>query len=236
LVTETPTTDIRNISSEEQIELAGEISGPVDSDGFTSPIGQTDDTVLAAWEAEEWDESGDHGGDWRTLASGIDSTPFHLNDGTDQVRVAIENRADDVVREWGEFPVVETVGVDDDSSAHIEEFESEHDVSEQSGSVTNVVDVGNAHGDRRYSERALGSGEEIYLLGHARAADGATTPLHPENAVVTPVDDGTFIISDLSEDVLTDQLSTSYRLWLAGGASAVILGIGLVIAETISLL
>ena len=235
LITETPTTDVRHIDSEGQVELAGEIDGTADGDGFVSPIGRADDTVLAAWEVEEWNESGDHS-NWQTVGSGIDSTPFRLSDGTDQVRVAIEDRDDDVIREWEEFPVVENVGVDDEPPEHIETFEREHDLPEQSGSITNVVDVGKAHGDRRYSEQALGPGDGIYLLGYARAAEGATTPLHPDEAVVTPVDDGAFIVSDLTEDALTDRLSTSYRLWLAGGAIAVLLGIGVVVSETTPLL
>jgi hypothetical protein len=92
LITETPTTKIRDIDSEGQVELIGEISSLADGGGFASPIGQTDDIVFAAWKAEEWNERGDWES-WRTLATGMRAEPFYIDDGTDKVQVAIENQS-----------------------------------------------------------------------------------------------------------------------------------------------
>lgn len=256
LITDTPTTEVQNIDSKGRIELTGEISSGADSDGFASPVGQRDNTVFAGWKAEEWNERGDHSS-WKTLASGIHAEPFYLDDGTDQVRVAIDDQAnggsrwiptnrsiasegvspDSVICEFGDFSVVSEVGAESESPAHIKEFvRGERSLSAQSGSITNVVDIGNAHGDRRYSEGTLGLGEEIHLIGHAQATDGAATPLHPEDVVVTPGDGGQFLISNLSEDALIDRLSTSYRFALVGGAVAIVIGIGLLVAGTTPLL
>jgi hypothetical protein len=256
LVTETPTTEVQNIDSEGRVELTGEISSPADGGDFASPIGQRDNTVFSGWKAEEWNERGDHSS-WKTLSSGIHTEPFYLDDGTGQVQVTIDNQANGgsrwiptnrsiasegvspngVVCEFNDFPVVKEVGAESESPAHIGEFvRGERSLSAQSGSITNIVDIGNAHGDRRYSEGTLGLDEEIYLIGHAETTNGATTPLHPDDVVITPGDDGQFLISNLSEDALTDRLSTSYRFALAGGAVVIVIGIGLLVAGTTPLL
>jgi hypothetical protein len=255
LITETPTTKVQDIDGEGQVELVGEISGPADDGGFASPIGQAADTVFAAWEAEEWNESGDRSS-WRTLATGMRAEPFYIDDGTDQVRVAIEDQsskkgflsrrwslategiaAGGVVSEFEDFPVKAEVGAESDSPAHIEKFvRDEGTLSTQSGSITNLVDIGNAHGDRRYSEQSLGSGEEVYLIGNAQAANGATTPLHPEDVVITPTNDGTLILSNLTEDALIDRLSSSYRLALAVGVVAIVIAVGALVAGTTPIL
>lgn len=255
LITETETTKIESIDSEGQVELVGEISGSANGDGFASPVGQRDDTVFAAWEAEEWNERGDHSS-WRTLATGMRAEPFHIDNDTGQVQVAMDDRsskkgflsrrwslasegvaADGVVSEFEDFSVAEEVEAESDSPAHIEEFVGgEGALSKQSGSITNIIDFGKGHGDRRYSEGTLGTGEEIYLIGHAQATDGASTPLHPEDVVITPGDDGNFIISNLSEDALTDRLGTSYQLSLAVGVVAIVVAIGLFVAGTTPLL
>lgn len=213
LITETPTTRIQDIDGGGQVELVGEISGPADGGGFASPIGQADDTVFAAWKAEEWNERGDQSS-WRTLATGMRAEPFYIDDGTDQVRVEIEDRsskkgflsrhwslategvaAGGVVSEFDDFPIKAEVEAESDSPTHIEAFvRGENALSKQTESITNLIDIGNAHGDRRYSEQSLRLGEKVYLIGNAQAADSATTPLHPEDVVVTPINDGSFIL------------------------------------------
>lgn len=232
LIAGTPTTDIRNIDSEGLVELKGTISGSADGSGFVSPIGQTDETVFAAWLVQEWNEhTPNSGSNWKLLASGTDSETFHLDDGTDQVRVVVEDHP--TVTQKIEDPVIEEVDVESETPAHIEEFVQETpDLSEQSGSITNRVDVGNAHGDRKYTEWTLGLGDEIYILGHVHAAEGATTPLHPEDAIVRLTDGEKSILSDMSEEELTLRGGTSYRLAFAGGAIALILGVGLIVAGT----
>lgn len=254
LITETETTEIRNIDTEGPVELIGEISNSEEDNKFVSPIGRKVGTVFSAWKSEEWSEHGDWSS-WRTLANGIQAEPFHIDDGTGQVQVAIEDCAskkgflsrhwsiasegvavDGVVCELDDFSIAEVVGAESDSPAHIEEFvRGESALAGQSGSITNVVDVGKAHGDRRYYERAFGPGEEIYLIGHVQATDGATTPLGPEDVVISPTN-GTFILSNLSEDALIDRLNSSYQLSLGLGVVAIVVAIGLFVAGTTPLL
>lgn len=250
LVTETPTTEIRSIDDEGRVELKGTVTGPADDEeGFVAPISNEDGTLLAAWEMQEWSEHGDHS-EWNIMASGVHSVPFLIDDGTDSVRVAIEDRADGgtdwmpsdrglasegtavdgVVCEFEEFPSV-TIDAESEPPQHIREFvKGETSVSEQTGSITNLIDVGNAHGDRRYHEQTLRKGNDTYVLGHVRANEGATMPLHPEDVVVTPDEEEKFIISDQTEAELTDDLGGTYRFFLAGGVVFVLVAVGLVVA------
>lgn len=249
LITDTETTDIQQISDEGRVEIEGQVVGPADGNsGFTSPISQTEQTVLTAWEVEEWDEGGKRS-NWKTLASGVYSTPFVIDDGTDQIHVSIGDRvsedrdllptdrsvategtaADGVTCEFESFPAVE-IDAESESPEHIRRFlKGESGLSEQSDSIRNLVNVGNAHGDRRYHEGILTAGDDIYVLGHIQADDGATTPLHPEEAVITPAEDEPFVVSDQHEEALTAQLG-GYRSRLAGGALVVVLGLGMIVA------
>lgn len=91
------------------------------------------------------------------------------------------------------------------------------------------MDVGNTLGDRRYSKWTLGLGDEVYLFGHVQALEDATTPLHPEDVVVTPADDEPLFSSYLSENEIVRRIGTEYRLKLAGGAVAIVSGAGLIV-------
>ncbi|MDS0297387.1 hypothetical protein NDI76_01360 [Halogeometricum sp. S1BR25-6] len=97
-------------------------------------------------------------------------------------------------------------------------------LSTQTDSITNVLDVGNEHGERRYYEGTLGPGDEIYLLGRSRAVENATRPLKPDDVVVAPPDDGQFIISGRSEAELADSFG-QYRYAYLGAAVAAVVGV-----------
>lgn len=244
LITGTETTKIQQISDEGRVKIEGQIVGSGDEDdAFTSPISQTEQAVFTAWEVEEWNEGGNRSS-WDTLASGVYSTPFVIDDGTDQIRVSIEDRVyegndwlsiddsvategttvDGVTCDFDSFPALE-VDAESESPEHIRRFfEGESGLSEQSGSIRNLVNVGNAHGDRRYHEGILTAGDDVSILGHVRAEDDATTPLQPEEAVITPAKDEPFVVSDHQEDALTDQLG-GYRSRLVGGALVIVLSI-----------
>lgn len=245
LVTGTDTSAIRDIDAEGRVEIEGEVVGPADgSEPFTSPVDRRNGTVLAAWEVEEWNESRDNHR-WETVASGIRSRPFVVDDGTDRVRVAVGDRrfesqhlvgtgssasegnvtVDDIVCEFEVGAPVE-VGAESETPAHIRRFvDGESGLAEQTGSITNVVDVGRAHGDRRYYEGTLAAGDDVYVLGHVAADEDATTPLRPEDATVTPVDGEPFVVSDRGEAALRDRLS-DYGGRLVLGAILLAIGVG----------
>ncbi|MFC5971072.1 E3 ubiquitin ligase family protein [Halomarina salina] len=256
LVAETPTTDVRTIADPGVVELVGTVEPAPDAGPgtFSSPIGQRD-CVVAGWEAEEWSERGDHS-NWWTLGDGVRSVPFYLDDGTDRVLVEPGRHSDpssklteklgdlgdfdasvsvdNVVVDFHTLPVVQRVGAESETPAHIRRFvDGERAVGRQTGSVTNLVDIGNAHGDRRYYENTIAPGEEVYLLGYVRARDASDRDgnvcLRPETALVTPPredEDGAFILSARGEDALLrgDRVATAA---LAGGVLAVLVGFSL---------
>lgn len=249
LVAGTETTDVRDVREEGLVELTGTVRA---DDPFDSPIGG-ERAVLSAWQVEEWDERGDSEM-WETRAEGIYATPFELDDGTGRVRVDVGTRVNDTSTGTGideiqvgpvdvdrllsdgvtvgdtlaaldGFSVATTVPPDADPPERIAAFvQGEGSVAAQTDSITNVVDFGNAHGERRYYEGTLGPGDDVYLLGHARAAEGATHPLKPEDVVVEPVADSQFIISDRSESELVESFG-GYRYAYAGAVVAAVAGV-----------
>lgn len=249
LVENTQTTTVRDIREEGRVELKGSIRA---DDSFDSPIGG-ERCTLAAWEVEEWDERGDSEM-WQTRAEGIYATPFELDDGTGRVRVDIGNHVNDTSTGTGiddiqvgpidvdrflsngvtvdkllaaltDFSVATTVPPDAAPPERIAEFvQGESSVATQTDSITNILDFGNAHGERRYYEGTLESDDDIYLFGQARAVETATHPLKPEDIVITPPPDGQFIISDKSEAELADSFSL-YKYAYAGAVVAAVAGI-----------
>jgi hypothetical protein len=245
LVETTETTDVRDIRSEGLVELKGTVRA---DDPFDSPIAGEPCTV-SAWEVEEWNEKGSSDM-WETRASGVYATPFDLDDGTGRVRVDVGTHVDDTSTGTGIDEIqVGAVDVDrflsngvtvDDVLAPLDDFsvelsippdaepperivsfvQGEGSVDTQTDSITNLVDMGNKHGERRYYEGTLGPGDDVYLLGTVRAAADATRPLKPEDVVVTPADDQ-FIVSDRSEDELVDTFGQYTYAYAAAGVAAV---------------
>ena len=120
----------------------------------------------------------------------------------------------------------------------------ERAVGRQTGSITNLVDIGNAHGDRRFSQGTIRAGDEVYLLGYARPRDGdereraaddpVSVRLRPGSTVVTPPpegEDGAFIVSERDEQRLLSE-SRWGRAVLVAGLFAVVVGLALVVSPT----
>lgn len=250
LLRDTETTDVRDIKSEGLIELKGTVRA---SSPFDSPI-KGEESTLSAWEVEEWDEGGETEM-WETRATGIHATSFELDDGTGRVRVDVGNHVNDpsagtgihdiqvgaidvdrllstgvtvdnVLAALNSFSVEANVPPDSEPPERIAEFvQGEAIISPQTDSITNILDIGNKHGERRYYEGTLGPGDEIYLLGQAHATENATHPLKPEDVVVTPPDDSQLIISDKSEAELADSFK-QYKYAYIGAVVAAIVGLG----------
>ncbi|WP_169302490.1 GIDE domain-containing protein [Halorientalis salina] len=253
LVAKTPTTDVRSIDDEGLVELKGRVKC---EEPFQSPI-RDEESVLSAWEIDEWDERGNTDM-WETRASGVYAKPFVIDDGTGEVQVDIDDRVvgedagrtelslgpvdfdrlvasgvtvEDVYCSFDRFPVETTVPPDADPPERIAEFvEGETGISEQTDSITNIVDIGNKHGERRYYEQTIEPGAEIYLLGNAEATADATYPLGPDDVVITPPadGDGSMIVSDQSEDALVSDLG-SYKLAYGVAAAIGLVGVGFLV-------
>lgn len=252
LVAGTETTPVREIREEGRVELKGTVRA---EDPVDSPIAG-EQSVLSAWEVEEWDEGG-NSEMWETLASGVYATPFAVDDGTGRVRVDVGDHVSDasagtgidevqvgpvdvdrflsdgvsvdgVLAPLDGFGVETSVPPDVDPPERIAAFvRGEASVDTQSDSITNVIDFGNAHGERRYYEGTLGPGDDVYVLGHARATEDATHPLKPEDVVVEPTDGDQFIVSDRSESELLDSFGR-YRYAYAGAVVAAVGGVAAV--------
>lgn len=244
----TETTAVRDIKEESMVELKGTIRA---EEPFDAPI-SGDRSAVAAWEVEEWDEGGSSDM-WETRAVGVYAAPFELDDGTGRVRVELGDHVTDASPDTGiqeiqlgpididrlvsngvtvdtvlaaleGFGVEISVPPDSDPPERIAAFvEGETEVSPQTDSITNVVDVGTKHGERRYYEGTLAPGDEVYLLGQVTAPESATYPLKPDDAVVRPPDDGQLIVSDKSEAELAESFS-QYKYGYAVAVVAAIVG------------
>lgn len=258
LVEDTETTDIRDIKDEGLVELKGTVrtDNPV-----ASPI-TGEKSTLSTWEVEEWDEHGESEM-WQTRATGIYAVPFELDDDTGRVRVDVGNHVNDTSSGTGihdiqvgpvdidrflsngvtvdniqvtldGFSVETSVPPDADPPERIKGFvQGEASVGMQTDSITNVLDVGTKHGERRYYEGTIGPNDDIYLLGQACATEDATHPLKPEDIVISPLNNNQFIISDKSEAELTksfDQYKYAYAGAIAAavaGVVAIVVGVGI---------
>jgi hypothetical protein len=279
---EQPTRNVRQVTDPGSVELTGEVvPAPEHAEPFEAPLSGTQNCVVAGWEVEEWSETGDHSR-WTKLADGVESVPFYLDDGTDRVLVDPGSHAtqggllgrvedvgefrdsvevDGVTVDFEHVPTVREVGAEEPTPDDVARFVAhERTLDHQTGSITNLIDVGNAHGDRRYSQATIRPGQEVYLLGTARprddrsgsgsgvrggdgaggtAADDYGTPdstrrLRPDTAVVTPDPgrDEPFVLSTRSEDRLVSATSTG-RYVLAAGLAVVLAG-GLAIVASVT--
>lgn len=214
---------------------------------FVSELGGVRDTVVAGWVAQDWDESGE-ASNWVTEAGGIASVPFAIDDGTGEVWVepGIHDAEPAMVGVGRGGSDVTAGGVDVDFAAFptvgeyepgeeppfVREFVARYDaVDEQSGSFTNVIDVGKKHGTRRYKEGQLRIGDEVYVLGNVESLDGSTGRLRPEDAVIRPPDEDDevdwLLLSDEPEANLVEEPKHS-RLAYPGGY--LLLAVGIVLA------
>lgn len=242
VVTETPTTDVRQIREPGVVELEGAVRA---GETVASPI-QRRECVLAAWEVEEYTETGKHS-TWKTIATGIYAEPFELDDGTDRVRVEVGTHSaggdlgllpdvddwlggtgvavGDVLCEFRRVPEVAEHSPDDVPDRLGAFVAREPQVSEASGPLLDVLDVGTQHGDRRYSEQVVVPDQDVYLLGYVDPDPAAPRPLHPEDVTVRPPSDGDgeLVLSTLPEDELERRLRLG-RLLLPGAVLLAALG------------
>lgn len=236
-------TPIGELSSPGVTEVEG-TAVPVD-DPLSAPL--TDrDSVLAAWTVEEWDERGDKSY-WREVARGIETPGFEVSDGTAAVRVEPTSeretagtwtqtsgvsasngvRIDDVLAEFDSFPVEAELDPDETPSNSVRRLHDDHGLYEDTDSITNVVDIGNKHGRRRYSEQIIEPGEDVYVLGQVRAReDPSRTQFYPDDAVMTAPEDGLFVLSNQDETSIEAEFESAARTKLIAGAASTVVGFG----------
>lgn len=236
-------TPIRELASPGVVEVVGS-AVPVD-DPLSAPVTNRD-AVVAAWSIAEWDERGDRAR-WREVARGIEAPRFAVDDGTATVDVAPLSkrdtagkwtqvsgvsasdgvRIDDVLAEFDRFPVEAELPPDEEPPDAIRRLHADHDLYEDTGSVTNAVDLGKKHGRRRYSEQVVEPGEAVYVFG--RVADRSAPNrerLRPSEAVLTTPEDDLFVVSNQDEASLEREFEATARTRLVAGVVSIVLGLG----------
>lgn len=248
-ITGTPTSDVLDVDGRGRVELTG-TARPIDGETVEGPL--TGRPALATgWRVEEWDERGDNS-HWNEVAEGYDSVPFELDDGSASIRVDPGDDASpsgfvdaldvgDLGHSVGvgettvDFQTLETVdqippdGAKPDRIARFERAEST--VHEHTGSITNVVDIGKKHGERRYWEGRIEPGEEVYLLGTVRPQDegtGASGHLRRSDAEVAPAPDEPFLLSERGESALRSATQLGV-VGLVAGLAMVLAGVYLLL-------
>jgi hypothetical protein len=176
----------------------------------------TDGEAVATYvETEEWESSGQGGGNWQTKHESKAAVPMVVDDGTGEVRVELP--AD------GELNVEETewtVGSGDEPPEEIRRYlEDEGDLEEPSRYDVGPVSIGER---RRYSEGLIEPSEEVYVLGAARERGSEWG--ERDYAIEEPTDAGDFILSDKSEGELVREGKRGGLVSLGFGAVLVVVG------------
>lgn len=242
----TQTTEVLSITPG-PVEVSGTAS-PVDDRLLRAPFSEAE-CLLAEWEIEEWEESGKHSG-WETKGSGVETVPFLLDDGTGTVLVR-PSGADVDLDETGTETV--EVGATERSPVPIREFlELDATPGPSAEPLIEALDWGTTHGDRKYHQRLVTPGDEVYVYGTAtrepgdewgerdfviaeRTGDGETTGASRTRSDSTDErhgDAALFLVSDHSEEELVEDRS-DYRLYVAGGTFATLLGAGILAAQVL---
>lgn len=225
VISGTPTSRVLDVDTPGLVELKGEVVDAAgDASMLEAPLSGTG-CVAAGWEVDEWDETGDSS-TWRTVAEGYDSVPFVVDDGSAEIRV--DPGADADASSWTSnlsvgdldhsvavdgktldfqsLAVRHQVAPDEPKPGRVAAFERRAPgLHEQTGSIFNAIDFGNAHGERKYKEGVVEPGDSVYLLGTVEPTEGDAHPdrrLRPADAVVTPAGDDEFILSTRNEEQL----------------------------------
>lgn len=214
------TTPVRALS-EGRVQIEG-TARPLDGRTLSRPFAPGEDALVVDVEVEDAGESGRRGSRWDTVHRERESVPF----------LVVDDAGDAVVVEppdGGEF-VLEGVshrtGLLRRTPAVVREYVERTPGLERAG-----VDLGVARlpgSDRRYTERTLRPGEDVYVLGEATAADDLWSAEHPYTVSGDPE---SFVLGDRHEAGVVDELSTGARRHLAVGGFFVLLGLLLVVSS-----
>lgn len=256
-ITETPTTPAGDLDSTGTVELEGTV---VPEESMDAPISQRENTVLAAWEVEQYHEDDDSSG-WQNEGIGITSKPFYVEDDSGRALVDLHGdvsgdgellygsemladvageglQLDNIIAEFESFDVAAEIAVDEPTPDHIAEFCTyQPNIFQPPEGAGDLIGMGNADGDRRYYEATLAEGDTVYVLGEAVAREGASDPLDTGDIVVEPPagPDERFVVSNMGEDgLLARKKRGRYRL--AGGAVLALVGVFAVISGALAFL
>ena len=201
---------------------------PADNGSMRAPFSKGG-CLLAEWKVEEWEESGKHSS-WRTEGSGTLTVPFYVGDDTGQVLVRPGGAA---VELSGDRETTE-VGVDETPPEPIREFiEMESTPGEPSEALVGALDWGTRIGDRRYHQRVLQPGEEVYVHGMATRVESERFGDDDFEIVAEADDDhpdsNVFLVADSTESALLAR-RRDWVLYIGVGAVVAVTGVGLAVS------
>lgn len=238
LVEETPTEDVESVSMG-QSEIKG-TAKPTDEGTITAPF-TDEECLVAAWEVEEFVVHKDNdGGDtrrWSTQGAGLESVPFHVDDGTGRALIRPSTKAEyDLDTDAEEPIIVPDGGTPPDRVNEFLEREDWEGIHVESGSWATRSGSNGDHdeGDRRFTQHLIRPGDDTYVFGVAQPREGVRSSENPENVVFekVPEEDADledmFMISDLPEEEIVQNRSGA--MWyLPLGAVISTMGFGLVL-------
>jgi hypothetical protein len=226
----TPTSRISTLT-EGPAEIVG-TAKPTKEHG-TAPAPFTgEDCLVAEWEVEEWDED-DDGGQWGSVGEGVDGVPFLVEDDSGEVLVRPQGATLEIDRT--DRQTLE-VGSTDPQPDHVQAFIDRTDTPGQPDRpLIAALDWGTQEGDRRYTQRLLTPGEEVYVYGtvQQKPEDDHVWGGNVRNLLIQklPADatgeEPLFLISDKSEAELVAGRSLA-AVWLAAGVLVGLAGLVLV--------
>lgn len=149
-------TDVIAVSADQEgVELEGR-AYPV-GEAYQAPFSGTD-AILCEWSAERYDTRGDDSS-WRTIDSGQEYAPFLLDDGTGEIVVDPNGAEWTLDRDFD-------VQTDPESQPPLEIRRYLEDTSVDS--LYRTPEDERRTEKRRYRERRLDAGEEVYVYGPVR--------------------------------------------------------------------
>lgn len=179
-----------------------------EGDELQAPFSE-DECVVARYEIEEYDSSGDDSS-WKTLERETRFTPFYVEDETGKVLVKPHQDAmfDLDPDDW----TVEYVDSSERGPQSIREFVHRHP------EIDFPSDASGKHNDRKYRQNLIRTGESVYVFGTVQQRDGEVDPgaSNEERLVIQKVEDDSmreplFLISDDKECALIER--RKWALW-----------------------
>jgi hypothetical protein len=214
-IADTETTKIRELNPG-TVEVKGTAHLAEDASLVDSPI--TKQAGLAFYvEMEEWESSGQGGGNWETKHEKQTANPIVVDDDSGEVRVELPPDGDLNVDQEET-----TVEAGDEPPENIRQYiKDEAAVDEAPRREFGPLRTGER---RRYSEGVLKPGEEVYVLGTARNDEDADWGKH-SFIIDEPTEFGDFVLSNKSEEELVREGKRGGLVSLVLGGSLVVAGI-----------
>lgn len=225
LIEDTPTEKVRS-AAVGRTELSGTVE-PIDGVGTLEQPFTDGQALVATYEVEEWREDHDDNSRWETIERDTRVTPFELDDGTGRMRVEPESDATIEISDGNttQFRVGANETPPDEVVAF---FEREYGADEDAGLVQKVLQAGPGARDsdrRRYTQEVIPPGEDVYLLGGARPADGARGSNAERLVLGHDEGSGEFIISDMGESEIVSGYKWAAPAMMAGGIALGAVGV-----------